>query len=74
MYQDVESFSAAGHTLVIKNSFVHQDMDMPTHLVANNKDLLELAKSRPSTNSNLLRVDGMSVVKVKRIGPQVLSG
>ena len=49
-------------------------MDIPPHLVANNKDLLELSKARPSSSEHLLRVDGMSVVKVKRIGTQVLSG
>jgi len=49
-------------------------MDIPPHLVANNKDLLELSEARPSSNEQLLRVDGMSVVKVKRIGAQVLSG
>uniref|UniRef100_H2ZHZ6 DNA 3'-5' helicase n=1 Tax=Ciona savignyi TaxID=51511 RepID=H2ZHZ6_CIOSA len=58
--------------LALRNE-IAQDMDIPPHLVANNKDLLELSKARPSSNTNLLRVDGMSVVKVKRIGLQVLA-
>ena len=49
-------------------------MDIPPHLVANNKDLLELSKARPSSSDQLLRVDGMSVVKGRRIGAQVLAG
>ena len=49
-------------------------MDIPPHLVANNKNLLELSKARPSSSDQLLKVDGMSVVKVKRIGVQVLEG
>ncbi|XP_078494279.1 bifunctional 3'-5' exonuclease/ATP-dependent helicase WRN isoform X1 [Ciona intestinalis] len=57
--------------LALRNE-IAQDMDIPPHLVANNKDLLELSKARPSTKDRLLRVDGMSVVKVKRIGEQVL--
>ncbi|XP_076814654.1 bifunctional 3'-5' exonuclease/ATP-dependent helicase WRN-like isoform X2 [Clavelina lepadiformis] len=58
--------------LTLRNE-IAQDMDIPPHLVANNKDLLELSKARPSSTDNLLRVDGMSVVKVKRIGTQVLT-
>lgn len=49
-------------------------MDIPPHLVANNKDVLELAKVRPSSTKTMLKVDGISVVKVKRIGEQMLKG
>ena len=49
-------------------------MDIPPHLVANNKDILELAKVRPSSTKNMLKVDGISVVKVKRIGEVMVTG
>lgn len=58
--------------LSLRNNIAH-DMDIPPHLVANNKDLLELAKVRPRDKDMLLLVDGMSVVKVKRMGEQVLA-
>nr|XP_039259998.1 Werner syndrome ATP-dependent helicase-like [Styela clava] len=58
--------------LSLRNNIAH-DMDIPPHLVANNKDLLELAKVRPKDKDMLLLVDGMSVVKVKRLGEQVVA-
>ena len=49
-------------------------MDIPPHLVANNKDLLELARVQPKDKDMILLVDGMFVVKTKRMGEQVIAG
>lgn len=51
-----------------------QDLDIPPHLVANNKDLIELANVRPNNRDMLLLVDGMSVVKANRMANEVLAG
>nr|CAB3267766.1 Werner syndrome ATP-dependent helicase homolog [Phallusia mammillata] len=73
-YTDSDEHSGPLYRLLLAlRNDIAQDMDIPPHLVANNKDLLELSKARPSSSEKMKQVDGMSVVKVKRIGSQVLA-
>lgn len=48
-------------------------MELPPHLVADNKNLMELSKVRPSTLEKMTKVEGMTSTKVKRAGEQMLA-
>lgn len=46
--------------------------DVPAFVVCNDHTLAEIARSRPSTPVELLRVNGMGEVKVSRFGEEIL--
>jgi len=59
--------------LITLRNDIADDMSMPRHLVASILDILELSKTRPSSKKKMLLVDGMSEIKVQRIGSQMLA-
>lgn len=58
-------------TLIMLRAELSHSLDCPPYMIATNKILLDIAKYRPSTTDNLLKVDGVSERQCERFGEQL---